>query len=320
MQTEKDSLSNTALFVFVDAPNTEQQGRIGICSMVFSIFCMIALLSPGWAKSQTYQRFTLDSALTGYSEQMGIANNGRAEGVKLAIMGPYVTNFADKLDSGAFRTKVKENKEMIYSGSDGFEEFKIKKIEQHAFYRMGLSRESDTVTTFFSLYSSVRKKSETVLSVILSKKEENTNSEYFDNSKEVGGYISIKNDSSLWHFRIYYPESSGSGVNNHVSGYLANGIDSFNINLVYGDVVKRSKKEPFVERTVMRTSRGYTLIDQDNRQMAALIFRQSTAYIGAQKLGNFTGGEWVILGKENSKETRLAMASLFSIMIGIHNL
>lgn len=269
------------------------------------------------AKSQTYQYFTLDSVLTGYSEQMGIASNGKSDGIRLAILGPYIANYAEKLDSGAFRTKVKENKEMSYGSDNGFEEFKIKKIEEHAYYRMGMNRESDSTTAFFSLYTSVRKRSETVLSAILSKKDETSSAEYFDNSKDVNGYITIKNDSLPWRFNIYFPESSGNGVNNGITGFLANGIDSFNLDIVYGDVMRRSKKEPFEERILMRTARGYALVGEDNRQMAALIFKQSAAYLGAKKLGNFTGGELVVIGRENSKQARLAMATLFSIIVGI---
>lgn len=269
------------------------------------------------AKSQIYQRLTLDSTLMRYSEQLGIGNNGRTDGFKLATIGPYVTNFAHKIDSGSFHTKVKEDQEFFYGGTYGFEEFKIKKIDQQTFYRIGVTFETDSATGFFSLHSSVKKRSETVLSVILSKKEESTPSQYFAASKEVGGFISINNDSAIWRFQFYFPSSAAYGIDNDIRGLLTHGVDSFYLKVVYSEVFKTSKKEPFDEKIVMRSGRGYTLADQGNRQMSALIFKQTSSYIGAQKSGNFTNGEQVIIGKENSKETRLAMATIFSILIGI---
>ncbi len=269
------------------------------------------------SKGQTFQYFTLDSLLISNSEQMGISNNGKSDGIRLTLLGPYKANYAEKLDSGAFRTKVKENKEMSYGSDNGYEEFKIKKIESHAYYRMGLNRESDSSTSFISFFTSYRKKSETILSTILSKKEETSTAESFDDKKELGGYISIKDDSVLWRFGISSPEYSGNGINTSLTGFLTNGIDSLSIDFVYGDVKKRSKKAPFEEKIVYRATRGYTLVNQDHRQVAALIFKQSMTYLGAKKMDNFTGGELAIIGKENSRKTRLAIASFFAILYAI---
>ncbi len=283
----------------------------------FFQFLVIWLFFLAKANGQTFQYFTLDSLLLGNSEQMGIANNGKSDGMRLTILGPYKANYVEKLDSGAFRTKVKENKEMSFGSDNGYEEFKIKKYESHAYYRMGLNRESDSATSFFSFFTSYRMKSETILSTILSKKDAASTSESFDDKKELSGYITIKDDSVLWRFGIFSPEYSGNGLNTGLTGFLTNGIDSLTIDFAYADVMKRSKKAPFEEKIVYRSTRGYTLVNQENRQMAALIFKQSMAYLGAKKLDNFTGGELAIIGKENGKEARLAIASFFAILYGI---
>jgi hypothetical protein len=226
-------------------------------------------------------------------------------------------SYVEKLDSGAFRTKVKEDKEMSFSSDAGYEEFKTKKIEERAYIRMGVGSGDDSVTAFFSLFTSVRKKSETVLSAILSKKEETANSEYFDDRKLVQGFLTIKNESLPWRFMLNYPPSSGNGVNTALEGFLTNGRDSLVIGFVYSDIMRRSKKDPSKETIMMRSARGYTLNDWENRQMAALIFKQNGAFLGAKKLGYYTGEEVMMISKENNHSSRLAIAALFAIMLGI---
>jgi len=267
--------------------------------------------------SQTFQYLTLDSALFFNSEQMGFGINGKNDGIKRAIVGPYKVTYVEKLDSGAYSTKVKEGKEVSYGSDNGFEEFKTKKFESYAYYSIGLGTETDSAVALFSYFSSYRKKSETVLSTIFSKKEENSGSEVFDENKLVAGTITIKNDPDPWRFMVNYPASGGGTINTSVNGFLSNGRDSLRIDFVYGDIIKRDKKDPSQEKIMMRSPRGYSLVDFENRQMAALIFKQAMAYLGAKKMDNFTGGELVIIGKENRPSTRLAIATVFAIMVGI---
>jgi hypothetical protein len=266
---------------------------------------------------QTYQYLTLDSALFFNSEQMGFGINGKNDGIKRAIVGPYKVTFVEKLDSGSYSTKVKEGKEMAYGSDNGYEEFKTRKFESYAYFSMGLGTETDSATCLFSYFSSYRKKTETVLSTILSKKEENSSADVFDENKLVIGSITIKNDPVPWRFTVNYPVSGGGTINTAVNGSLSNGRDSLRIDFVYADILKRDKKDPTREKIVMRSPRGYSLVDFENRQMAALIFKQTMSYLGAKKLDNFTGGELVIIGKENRPSTRLAIATLFAIMVGI---
>jgi hypothetical protein len=266
---------------------------------------------------QTFQYLTLDSALFTNSEQMGFGINGKNDGIKRAIVGPYKVTYVEKLDSGAYSSKVKEGKEMAYGSENGYEEFKTRKFESYAYFSMGLGTESDSATCLFSYFSSYRKKTETVLSTILSKKEENSGAEVFDENKLVTGSITIKNDPVPWRFMVNYPASGGGTINTGVNGFLSNGRDSLHIDFVYGDIMKRDKKDPTREKIVMRSPRGYTLVDFDNRQMAALIFKQSMSYLGAKKMDNFTGGELVLIGNENRPSARLAIATVFAIMVGI---
>ncbi len=278
----------------------------------------ITLLFPGISCfSQTYQYLTLDSALFFNSEKMGFEINGKNDGIKRAIVGPYKVTYVEKLDSGAYSTKVKEGKEIGYGSDTGFEEFKTKKFESYAYFSIGLGTETDTAVCLFSYFSSYRKKTETVLSTILSKKEENSSAEIFDENKLVAGTITIKNDPTPWRFMVNYPVSGGGIVNTGVNGFLSNGRDSLHIDFVYADILKRNKKDPSQEKIMMRSPRGYTLVDFENRQMAALIFKQTMSYLGAKKLDNFTGGELVLIGKENRMPNRLAIATVFAIMVGI---
>ena len=279
--------------------------------------CIPLLFSGILCFGQTYQYLTLDSALFFNSEQMGFGINGKNDGIKRAIVGPYKVTYVEKLDSGAFSTKVKEGKEMAYGSDNGYEEFKTRKFESYAYFSMGLGTESDSATCLFSYFSSYRKKTETVLSTILSKKEENSGSEVFDENKLVTGSITIKNDPLPWRFMVNYPASGGGTINTGVNGFLSNGRDSLHIDFVYADILKRDKKDPTQEKIVMRSPRGYSLVDFENRQFAALIFKQSMSYLGAKKMDNFTGGELAIIGKENRPSACLAIATLFAIMVGI---
>jgi hypothetical protein len=286
------------------------------CKRLVCLF--IPLLFSGiFCFGQTFQYLTLDSALFFNSEQMGFGINGKNDGIKRAIVGPYKVTYVEKLDSGAYSTKVKEGKEIGYGSDNGFEEFKTKKFESYAYYSIGLGTETDSAECLFSYFSSYRKKTETVLSTILSKKEENSSAEIFDENKLVMGSITIKNDPAPWRFMVNYPVSGGGTINTAVNGFLTNGRDSLHIDFVYGDVMKRSKKDPSEEKIMMRSPRGYSLVDFENRQMAALIYKQSMSYLGAKKLDNFTSGELVIIGKENPVSTRLAIATVFAIMVGI---
>jgi len=280
-------------------------------------FLISLVVSMTFCIGQTFQYLTLDSALFFNSEQMGFLINGKNDGIRRAIVGPYKVTYVEKLDSGAYSTKVKEGKEMAYGSDNGYEEFKTKKFESYAYFSMGLGTESDSATCFFSYFSSYRKKTETVLSTILSKKEENSSAEVFDENKLVMGSITIKNDPVPWRFMVNYPVSGGGTINTVVNGFLSNGRDSLRIDLIYADILKRDKKDPTREKIVMRSPRGYSLVDFENRQMAALIFKQSMSYLGAKKMDNFTGGELVLIGKENRIATKLAIATLFSIMVGI---
>jgi len=289
--------------------------RLRIPYFVQIIFAYL-LISPTFSTGQTYQILTIDDYLSANSEQMGISNNGKSEGLRKVILGPYTVSHIDKMDTGSFKTKVKEGKEISYGSDAGFEEFKIKRIEEKNYYTLNIERDAERAVSFFSIFSSVRKSSETVLSAILSKKQETSSTEYFDDSKLLLGVIDVKNDSVRWSFLVNYPPSRLSKLNQELNGFLTNGIDTLVLSIVYADVVKKSKKEEGRETLVMRTPRGYSLINKNNHQVAVLVFKQSSVYL-AKKAENFTGGELVMIGNENSPSAHMAIAALFSIMVGI---
>jgi len=296
-------------------PRPQVPVRLRVVYFVQIIFAYL-LISPTFSTGQTYQVLTIDPFLSANSEQMGFGNNGKSEGLRKVIMGPYSVSHIDKMDTGSFRTKVKEGKEMSWGSEAGFEEFKIKRIEEKNYYILNIGRDTDSAVSFFSVFSSVRKSSETVLSAILSKKQETSSTEYFDDSRLLLGVIDIKADSVRWNFLLNFPPSRVSKLNNELNGYLTNGIDTMMLGIVYADVVKKSKKEEGRETIMMRTPRGYSLINKDNRQAAVIVFKQSSIYL-AKKGENFTGGEIMMIGNENSPSAHMAIATLFSIILGI---
>jgi hypothetical protein len=90
--------------------------------MMISIKGLVALLIPFFlvgivSEAQTFQYFKLDSALSVNSEQFGIGANGKSDKIKMAVLGPYKVGYIDKLDSGGYRIKAKEGKEMSYGST-----------------------------------------------------------------------------------------------------------------------------------------------------------------------------------------------------------
>jgi hypothetical protein len=95
---------------------------------------------------------------------MGFGNNGKSEGLRKVIMGPYSVAHIDKMDTGSFRFKVKEGKEISYGSDAGFEEFKIKRIEEKNYYILNIGRDADSATSF-SLFFPVSENLQKLFSV-----------------------------------------------------------------------------------------------------------------------------------------------------------
>jgi len=278
---------------------------------LFISFLLLDLVSEG----QTYQYLTLDSALSINSEQFGFITKGKSD-IKLAVLGPYKVGYIEKIDSGKYSTRTKLGNEISPGSRSLLEEYKVKRYEAYAYYKMKIGNDADSAACFFSYFLSYNEKKETLLSNILSQKDESATLVYSDYSSLFQGTFAVLNDQEIWRFMLDYPPSSYGRINEKIKGYLTDGRDSLRIDLVYADIIKKSKKDPSQEKLIMRSPRGYTLVDFENRQVAALIFREGSPYL-AKKLGNFTNGELVIIGNDNRKSAKLAIAALFSIMISL---
>ena len=86
--------------------------------------------------------------------------------------------------------------------------------------------------------------------------------------------------------------------------------------ILYSVVSKKNKDSSSPDKMKMMMSRGVSLINSNDEQIAALVFKPPMAYI-AKKAENYTNDEMVMINKEMDKSTRLAVASLYALMIGI---
>lgn len=266
---------------------------------------------------QTIQSLQISPELAAHSDKWGIDINGKQSDIRLSAFGPYTVTKIDKLDSGAFKSKVKEDKEGSYDSKDGYDEYKIRRIEKNTIFRMSMTGESDSTETVFSAFTATRKKTETVLGAILSKSTSTGGSEILNERKQAEGMIIIKNDPTRWSFFIDYPSSSSNVrvISSGISGYLTNGSDTINMKVLYSIVSKKNKDSSSPDQIKMRMPRGVSLINNNDEQIAALVFKQTMAYIG-KKSDSYTNDDMVMINKDMDKPVRLAIASLYAIMIG----
>jgi hypothetical protein len=284
----------------------------------YFLYTMLFLFSKHAGISQTIQSLEISPGLDAHSEKWGIGYNGKKSDIRLAEFGPYAVTKVEKLDSGFFKNKVKEEKGGSYSSGDGYDEYKIKRTEKNTFFLMSLAGGSDSAESLFSTFTATREKRETVLGMVLSKKESSGGSETISESKQAAGMINIKNDSVYWKFFIDYPSSSTNTrvISSGLSGYLTNGSDTLSMKILYSVATRMSKDSTGIDRVVMRMARGVSLISSRDEQIAILIFKPTMGFI-SKKAENYTNDERVMINNEISKSEQLAIATLYGIMIGI---
>ena len=171
---------------------------------------LLFLLYIDRVNGQVIQSLQISDQLSAHSEKWGIGYNGKESAFRLAHFGPYTVDDINKLDSGAFKNKVKEEKGGSYDFKDGYGEYKIRRLEKNTLFRMFLNSESDSTETIFSVFTATRKKTETVLGTLMSRNTSGGGSETLSESKQAEGMILIKNDSSRWRFFVNYPSASSN--------------------------------------------------------------------------------------------------------------
>lgn len=284
--------------------------KINLSNFLSSILLLLFILCINTANAQTIESLDIVPELFDNSEQMSIVVNGKKDGLKNIVMGPYAIGNIQKMDTGSFKIKFKEGKSSYYSPGDGYEEFKIRRTEEKTYYLFSLGRDNDSTETLFSLSTVKREQSETVLGMMFRKQDARSPNASLDNNKKAEGYIMVKSDSSTWHFFIDYPYYNGLGVN----GYITNGFDSLTLTVLYSTVSRKKKKEPFTETVVMKSPRGISVLDSRGNQVGVLVRKQSSTYI-ANKSENFTGGEKAIIGQVNSGSAKLALVTLYTVLL-----
>jgi hypothetical protein len=267
---------------------------------------------------QTVQSLQISPELQANSDRWGIGSNGKSFDIRLAVFGPFSVTGLQKLDSGASKNKVKEEKGGSYAPGDGYDEYKVRRLEMNTIFHMTLAGESDSTESLFSAFTAKRKKTETVLGMMLSKNTSSGGSEILSERKQAEGIIHIKNDTTRWNFFVDYPGSSSNAryVDHGLNGYLTNGVDSITMKVLYSVVSTKSKDSTSPDKIKTMFARGVSLIDMQGVQIAALIFKPALGY-AAKKSDNYTNEELVMINKGIDKSARLAIASLYAIMIGI---
>jgi hypothetical protein len=290
--------------------------KMPLVSMLRTLFLFLLYIDR--VNGQTVQSLQISPELASHSERWGIGYNGKESAFRLAHFGPYNVDDINKLDSGAYKNKVKEAKGGSYDFKDGYGEYKINRIEKNALFRMYLTGESDSTETFFSVFTATRQKKETALGVILSRQYSNGGPETLSESKQAEGLILIKNDSSRWRFFINYPSASTNTrlISSGITGYMTNGADSINMKILYSVVTRKNKDSTSPDLLKMRMVRGVSMVNSNDEQIAALVFKPPMGYI-SKKAENYTNDELVMINKDMDKSTQLAIASLYALMIGI---
>ena len=232
--------------------------------------------------------------------------------LNLAVFGPWITTKIVKLDSGAFKNKVISDKESYYDSEEGINGYKTKKVESKKFFRINISGTSDSAETIFSIFTSSSKRKQTVLGILLSKKELIGNTTVLSDSKQLAGHIRLMNDTDRCSFFLEYSGGGGSIP----TGFLLKGTDSIVIRTLYALVTKPTNDPKNPEQVIRIIPRGISLFDINEEQIAALVLKDPKEY-KAKETENFSKHASVVISNEINKSIQMAIASLFATIISI---
>jgi hypothetical protein len=232
--------------------------------------------------------------------------------LSLVVFGPWFTTNIVKLDSGTLKNKVISDRESYYDSDEGINGYKTKKVESKRYFKINISGTSDSAESIFSVFTSSSKRKQTVLGILLSKKELIGNTTILSDSRQITGDIRLMNDSARSSFFLEYP---GAGVI-IPAGYLLKGNDSILVRTLYALVTKPSGDPANPEQIIRIIPRGIALIDNNEEQIAALVIKDTRDYKTVET-DRFTKHASVIISNEINESIQMAIASLFAIIIGV---
>ena len=250
--------------------------------------------------------------LNAHSEKWEPVLKSKNGDVNLAVFGPWNTTNIIRLDSGAFKNKVISDKESYYDSEEGINGYKTKKVELRTFYRINISGKSDSAESIFSVFTSSSKRKQTVLGILLSKKELIGNTTVLSDSKQLEGNIRLMNDTDRCSFLLEYSGGAGSIP----TGFLLKGTDSILVRTLYALVTKPTNDPKNPEQVIRIIPRGISLFDINEEQIAALVLKDPKEY-KAKETENFSRHPSVMISNEINKSNQMAIASLFAIIIGM---
>jgi hypothetical protein len=250
--------------------------------------------------------------LSAQSEKWDPVLKSKNGDVNLVVFGPWFTTNINKLDSGTFKNKSISDKESYYDSEEGINGYKTKKVELSTFYRINIFGKSDSAESIYSVFTSSSKRKQTVLGILLSKKELIGNTTVLSYSKQLAGNIRLMNDSDKCSFFLDYAGVGGSIP----TGFLLKGTDSIVVSTLYALVTKPTNDPQNPEQVIRIIPRGISLFDINEVQIAALVFKDPKDY-KAKETENFSKLASVIISNEINKSNQMAIASLFAIIMAI---
>lgn len=272
------------------------------------------LCSQSVSFCQQNKQMQIDSALENHSEKWKVKENNKMfGGIHKPEFGPYITTFAEKLDSPVIKKRTRNGAELELKIGDDAEmetgnqvDLDMSKkvtIQKTKFYRLQLSNGADTTESLFSIFSTVVEKKQTLIGKVLSKKEEEV--EVLSYNSKINGIINTHTDSLSWNFFYTSGKSENTTTfntdtsqnNPEISGYLKNNFDSLYIEpIVY---LFKSKLYSF------RTTPGFVLVNKKKERLAALQFAtQNSKY-------------YIWIRNDINKDYIQAISSLLALIIAI---
>jgi hypothetical protein len=271
-------------------------------------FTVILLFCNNVAISQKRKEKSFDSTLEANSEKWKVKEHQRITGLAKPEFGDYITLVAEKLDSPVNKKKRKDSIGTEISYTDvGFDMSKYKTFEKRKFYRMVISKDSDTTEVQFYIHTVSSEKRETVLSKILSKDDESKNI-ILKYQKNIEGFIFTGNGLTNSHFVIEdFVGSTQTTVDNPGQGNaITGGYILTKTNSLFTEPVMQTFGNP-ESKFFMKYQKGIFINDTNGMHIALLQFGNEQPF-------------YIWLKRDIDINIQNTIAAFFAVIIGAKNL
>lgn len=286
--------------------------RFNIHVISVNLVFLILLFSTNECISQDIISLQISPQLNAKGDKWEPLLKSRQDNVTLVEFGPWGTKKVLKLDSGALKNKQVSDKENYYDSEEGITGYKTKKVESKKFFKINVTGTSDSSECIFSVFTSSSKRKQTVLGILLSKKELIGNTTVLSDSKQIAGNIRLMNDSVDCSFLLDYP----AGGSSYPTGFLNIETDSCIIRILYAFVTKTTNDAANPEQVTKIIPRGVAIFNYNEEQIAVLAFKALKNY-KAKEAENFSQNASLVISNEINKSAQMAIASLFAIIMGV---